>query len=256
MILLLGGTSEGTSIAQKLYEAQKPIVLSTATEYGERIARQGYQGDIIHGKLDLAALKAFCQLREIKRIVDATHPYAKIVSENAILVSRELNISYYRYERPESEVHKAAEEKVEDIIFCDSYSVAGQWVNVHEGNILVTTGSKEIEKLTEVIENKERIFVRLLPVSEQLLKMEALGFLPNQMMALQGPFSVEMNVAMLNKIKAKFLITKESGAAGKTDEKIEAAIRCGVQVIVIRRPIMAYPNIFESIEQLIEQIRD
>ncbi|MBC7959133.1 MAG: precorrin-6A reductase [Vallitaleaceae bacterium] len=254
MMLVLGGTSDGVLIAQKLYEAKKAIVLSTATEYGERIAGLGYEGEIVHGKMDVEALSAFCVERKIERIVDATHPFAKIVSETAIQVCKALNLHYDRYERPESEI-LMTEASTGDILFFDSYEAAGKFVNTREGNILVTTGSKEIEKLTEVIENKARIFVRFLPVSEQLLKMEALGFLPNQMMLLQGPFSVEMNKAMLEKIQAKFLITKESGASGKTDEKIEAARSCGVKSIVIRRPYVAYPNVFKSIEALLEELK-
>ncbi len=254
MMLVLGGTSDSVILAQKLYEAKKAIVLSTATAYGERIAALNYKGDIVHGKMDEEALTHFCQARQIECIVDATHPFAQLVSETAIQVCSQLNLAYYRYERPESDL-LLEDTSTEDLLFCDSYEAAGRFVNAREGNILVTTGSKEIEKLTQVIEDKSRIFVRFLPVSEQLLKMEALGFMPSQMILMQGPFSVELNQGMLEKVGAKFLITKESGASGKTDEKIEAARRCGVQVLVIQRPKVAYPNVYKSIEGLFEQLK-
>lgn len=256
MILLLGGTSDSVLLAQKLYEAKKPVLLSTATEYGERIARERYQGEIVNGKMDGEKLKYFCQKRQIYCIVDATHPYARLVSENAIVVSQALNLSYYRYERPASEALLALGEKTEGIVFFDSYEAAGKWVNEKEGNILITTGSKDIEKLIRPIEDLKRIFLRLLPVSEQLIKMENLGFLPKQLMAMQGPFSVAMNKAMIETIQAKYLITKESGAPGKTDEKIEAARSCGVCVLVIRRPNIIYPNVFESMETVLEQLEN
>ena len=53
---------------------------------------------------------------------------------------------------------------------------------------------------------------------------------------MQGPFSEEFNLALLKEIKADYLVTKESGSYGGFMEKVQAAKRAGVQVIVIKRP--------------------
>ncbi len=53
---------------------------------------------------------------------------------------------------------------------------------------------------------------------------------------MQGPFSVEMNCALLRLTRAGWLVTKESGHAGGFAEKLEAARACKTRTIVIRRP--------------------
>ena len=52
---------------------------------------------------------------------------------------------------------------------------------------------------------------------------------------MQGPFSEEMNRAMLSFTKANILVTKESGPAGGFPEKLSAAKAMGVTVAVLRR---------------------
>ncbi|WP_337810740.1 precorrin-6y C5,15-methyltransferase (decarboxylating) subunit CbiE, partial [Enterocloster sp.] len=54
--------------------------------------------------------------------------------------------------------------------------------------------------------------------------------------AMQGPFSVEMNVAMLHAVGAAWMVTKESGTAGGFEEKALAAGQAGAGLIVIGRP--------------------
>ena len=53
---------------------------------------------------------------------------------------------------------------------------------------------------------------------------------------MQGPFSAEMNEAVLKEFNCRFLVTKDGGRAGGFEEKLEAARRAGAQTVVIRRP--------------------
>ncbi|TCT13792.1 precorrin-6A/cobalt-precorrin-6A reductase [Natranaerovirga pectinivora] len=250
MILLLGGTSDGLKLAKELYAYTKDIIMSTATDYGHLIAEEAFQGKVIWGQMDERELLAFCEAYKINHIIDATHPYAQIISENAIKVCKALNINYWRYERPAS-----IEDNIVNVIWCKDYYEAGEYINKREGNVLVTTGSRHIDKFLEGIENIERVFVRVLPITENIKKLENLKLTPKQIIAIQGPFSMKMNKEMLDHIKAKFLLTKESGTIGHTKEKIEAALHCGVEVIMIKRPLVQYPNVYETIEGLIGAIK-
>ena len=54
-----------------------------------------------------------------------------------------------------------------------------------------------------------------------------LGFKGRNLIAMQGPFSAEMNVALLHQTKAKYFVTKESGKAGGFEEKKKAARETG-----------------------------
>ena len=53
---------------------------------------------------------------------------------------------------------------------------------------------------------------------------------------MQGPFTKELNAALLHQFHIDYMVTKDGGAAGGFAEKAEAAARCGVQRIVLRRP--------------------
>ena len=61
------------------------------------------------------------------------------------------------------------------------------------------------------------------------------GFLPAHLIAMQGPFSQELNVALIKQSGIGVLVTKQSGKSG-FEEKISAAEQTGTDVIVIKRP--------------------
>ena len=63
-----------------------------------------------------------------------------------------------------------------------------------------------------------------------------LGFKGRNLIAMQGPFSAEMNVALLHQTKAKYFVTKESGKAGGFEEKKKAARETGAVLVVVGRP--------------------
>lgn len=253
MILLLGGTSESRILATKLKELSLDVILSTATEYGEILAANRFDGKIIHGAMDEQSMRAFCHINQIKVIVDATHPFAQIVSKTAMDVSHSLDLEYLRFERPSS--HVIEEVNDNSVHIFNNFIEACSWLNTTKGNILVTTGSKDVGIIVDSIHQKERLFVRFLPVSEQILKMEKLGLKPNQLIAMQGPFSLEMNKAMIRAVNATALLTKESGPQGYVDEKILAAKECGIEVGIIKRSQIKYPNLFSDIDLLVRYMQ-
>ena len=83
----------------------------------------------------------------------------------------------------------------------------------------------------------ERLYVRVLPVLASLEKTAALGIPARHVIAMQGPFSKELNVALIREFGIQTLVTKASGAVGGFWEKIEAAQECGCEAVVIRRPV-------------------
>ena len=54
---------------------------------------------------------------------------------------------------------------------------------------------------------------------------------------MQGPFSEELNRALIRQLGTSVLVTKASGRAGGFEEKIRAARACGNTVVVIHRPV-------------------
>ena len=76
----------------------------------------------------------------------------------------------------------------------------------------------------------------MLPTLAGITACEAAGIPHRNIIAMQGPFTLELNVALLRQFAIAAMVTKDGGAAGGFAEKTEAAARCGVQLIVLRRP--------------------
>jgi precorrin-6A/cobalt-precorrin-6A reductase len=50
------------------------------------------------------------------------------------------------------------------------------------------------------------------------------------------------------------MITKESGKVGSVDEKLEAALECGIETIMIARPNVNYQNVHSSFDDVISDL--
>ena len=89
---------------------------------------------------------------------------------------------------------------------------------------------------TQIKDYKERCYARVLSTQEAVAEAVRLGFEGKHLIAMQGPYSEEMNLAILNHVNAAYFVTKESGGAGGFEEKKSAARKAGAKLIVIARP--------------------
>ena len=83
----------------------------------------------------------------------------------------------------------------------------------------MTTGSKELRAFASLKHCGERVFARVLPSPQALEACREAGILPSRILAMQGPFSAELNAAMIRQTGAAWLVTKESGRAGGFEEE-------------------------------------
>ena len=83
---------------------------------------------------------------------------------------------------------------------------------------------------------KQAVSVVLLSCCLALAACESAGIPHRNIIAMQGPFTREVNEAILRMFSIRYLVTKESGEAGGFPEKAEAAEHTGVTLLVIRRP--------------------
>ncbi len=102
---------------------------------------------------------------------------------------------------------------------------------------ILTCGSKEMKVFTSLPDFQNRIYARILPEPSILQKCIDLGFKPTNMICIQGPFSRDLNLAMMKHIGAEILVTKDSGPTGGYLDKLEASKMLGIKVIVIGRPL-------------------
>ena len=159
-------------------------------------------------------------------VVDATHPYADQATQNIARACAAAQKPCYRLLRPGGS-HEGC------VVVKDARQAAA-YLKDKEGNVLLTTGSKDLTAFKNM--DVSRLYPRVLPTHDSLKQCEALGVPQKNIICMQGPISARMNAAMLAEIEAKFLVTKDSGSAGGYREKLDAAAQAGAEVIVIGRP--------------------
>jgi precorrin-6A/cobalt-precorrin-6A reductase len=216
--------------------------VSTATEYGGELLKD-YKYKVLNTKpLDLDGLEEGIIKNKINILVDASHPYAEVVTKNALLVCQKLNITYARYERPRTFL---SEDK--HVIRVKDYDELYLKIRDVKGTILNTTGSKNIDKFIEMNLNN-RIVHRVLPSVTVMEKCFSLGVKTEDIIAIKGPISYELNCGFIKEYDAKAIILKDSGVQGGTEDKIRAAIDMDIIAIVIDRKNQCTRNAFNSEE--------
>lgn len=244
-IYLFAGTSEGRLCGEFISESGLSADVFVATEYGKEVLPE-QPGLAIHkGRLDEAEMEV--QLTKGGLVIDATHPYAREVSANLKAACQKRQARYLRLLRP------SGKGDLSGCVMVESAAAAAQWLQNKDGNVLLTTGSKELSAFANVKGFAERFYVRVLPSEEVFCKCRELGLKPGRIIAMQGPFSTELNAALLRQVKASYLVTKDAGREGGFPEKLAAARQCGATPVVIARPEEAGLTL-EQVEEELRQI--
>ena len=230
-ILIFAGTTEGRKLSESLAASGINHTLCVATEYGEIVLKENSFMTVHRGRMDEEQIREFIQNGKFEAVVDATHPYANIVTNNIKSAMEEMNIPYLRLKR---ELNTS--QKEENVTYFETNEACAKELEEIQGNILLTTGSKELKKYCVSEDVKSRLFVRVLPGMESLSLCMEQGIKGKQIIAMQGPFTTEMNEAMIRQYGISCLITKQSGTSGGYYEKLEAAKKTGISVFVIGHP--------------------
>ena len=225
-ICIFAGTTEGHLLAERLCGIYD-LTLCVATEYGE-ILLEGLPDIRVHaGRMKEDEMEAFLREGSFARVVDATHPYAALVTENIRAAAEKAGLPLLRVLREK----EAAEGP---LLRVGSMKEAAALLAEREGNILLTTGSKDLPDF--VLPDMSRVWARVLPLASSLEACEKAGIETAHIFAAQGPFSRAVNKALLEMSGARYLVTKDSGRIGGFAEKIEAASEMGITPVVIGRP--------------------
>ena len=273
-IWIFGGTTEGRLLAEYCSREKIEAWVNVASEYGEELLQEelmesGNAGNqdlnhntclakknlktvqassvikVLRGRMDRYQMEEFIRNQGIHLVIDATHPHARLVSEEIQEACGRTGVRLERCLRAEGEQNKAR-----DWVEVDSIQEAVSFLSSVSGVIFATTGSKELEALCQIPDYQKRVYARVLPTSNVLKKCEKLGITGSHLIAMQGPFSTEMNTLFLRETKAEWLLTKDSGRAGGFQEKVEAARENGTRVVVIRRPEENGISLEEAMEVL------
>ena len=248
LLWLFSGTSDGNRIAFDLIVKNYPVKVFVATQYGKKVASKTLPLEVIEtGRLNPDQISERAKIEKPSQMIDATHPYAQEISKNLIHFCQSEQIPYLRYERPEETIEG------ENIYFADSVNQAAEKAKALGKKILLTLGSKNIESfLSETL--KDNIYIRMLPDPSLIEHVLSKGVSPDRIIAIQGPFSHLMNRTMMEDFSIDCLVTKSSGNEGGILQKVSAAIELKIPVIIIKRPEMDYPVVFQNENKLIKHI--
>ena len=218
-ILILGGTGEARELAGRL------VALGHAGHHvaGRADERADAAWRAISGLANSAAsagLVGYLQARGFDLLVDATHPYAGLISINAVAASERTKIPLVRFMRP-------------------AWPEDADWLNVTDleaaakalpsgATAMITTGHEGLS--TFLARDDCTLVIRLIEPPEMILPRHA------RLILGRPPYSVAGEKALMQREAITHLVSKNSGGA-QTAAKLEAAKALGVDVIMIARPV-------------------
>jgi len=243
MILLLGGTSETVAIAEALVAKGHAMLVSTATTMPLRgQLPEGVRTR--NGMLDEQGIENLIRNEKITAVVDATHPYAEAVSQNAYMACQAVGVPYLAYERPGH--------GMEGVQWAATHAQAAELACSFNKSVFLTIGVRNLAPYVAAARQRGlALRARVLNHPDSLVACHEAGLSDSEILCADGPFTVEENIRHLRGFGV--LVTKESGEAGGVDTKVEAARQCGCEVVVIERPKRPMPG-YTSVEALVQAI--
>lgn len=244
-IAVFSGTGEGRQLAEWVTERnmESDFTFFVATEYGGEMMKDLKDIHVHEGRLTPEDMDVLFRAEGFSLVVDATHPYATKVTEN-IRKSCEGIIPYVRLFREPDDSH------IDDLQVVEDITAAAELLNCFDDKVLLTTGSKEINKFSSVKDKKRRLIARVLPTIESLNLCFNAGIENKNIIAMQGPFTKEMNIATMNQYGCSVLVTKDTGTMGGFHDKA-SLVELGYKVIIIKRPTNETGLTFEQVKERI-----
>ncbi len=246
-VFIFSGTTEGRRLSEAIANKGIDVHVRVATEYGAEAMDFSDGIDVKVGSCGgVEGIGNVIRELGCDMVIDATHPYALNITAHIKEACENTSVRYVRLKRSESDVD------YDRIVRVRTVDEAVDYLINTEGNILASTGSNDIASYTRIPDYKERVTARVLSTKESMEKCMNFGFSGKNLICAQGPFSEETNYATLKQIDARYLVTKDSGTVGGYEDKIRAAKRAGVTVILVERPKeegLSYDEVIDIIEK-------
>lgn len=218
-VLILGGTGEARELAAGLRAAGTDVLSSLAGRTRQPRLPDGPVHTGGFGGAD--GLAAFLRDEAITHLIDATHPFADVITANAALAARDADVPRLVLRQPAWQPDPSWDTAAD-------ISAAAETVRAWPGEaVFLTTGRRELGAFAA--DDGHRFLVRAVDPPE--------GPVPPRMTLIlsRGPYPVEGESALLRDHQISLLVTKNSGGS-MTAAKLQAARDLGVQVVMVRRP--------------------
>ncbi len=226
-VLIFGGTPESREIARMLRRRGRQVVISVPTEYARSLLPTGINCHV--GRLELPEMLEYVRQVAPHRIIDATHPYAFLASQNIRHAAEELGI-------PCEQTHF---DNIDD-----AWRDAVEWVDDHDkllaavvreqGNILLGIGRDPILPIPAE-KDPQRLFPRITPLPESVAACLEAGFLKSNIIAMDGPFSKTLTMALFDDKNITAVVVRDATDKSYLHEMVVPALERGYHVIMYGR---------------------
>jgi precorrin-6A/cobalt-precorrin-6A reductase len=239
-LLILGGTSEAAKLAEAAvarFGKEMKVVTSLA---GRTRFPRPLPGKVrIGGFGGSDGLAAFLAEQKVDGVIDATHPFAAIISRNGAKACKIAGVPRLMLSRP-----KWKEEKGDDWRRVIDLAAAAELLPSLSKRPFLTVGRQGLQPFAHCTE--QHFVVRLLEKPQSALPLEDC-----EVVVGRPPFSVVDEVSLFEKYGIDALVTKESGGA-VTESKIVAARRLKLPVVLIERPALPEGEKVETVNACLD----
>lgn len=237
-VLVLGGTTEASRLAQALADAQVDAIFSYAGRTESPLpqplpVRVGGFGGV-------DGLCTWLREQRISHVVDATHPFAAQMSRNAVDACAATGIPLLALERPAWQAQVGDHwQHVPDI------ASAAQVLPKAPSRIFLAIGRQHVEPF--LARSPHWFLLRLVDASLALPPERG------RIVLARGPFTVAADTALLQQHRITHIVAKNSGGSG-AESKLHAARALGLPVILIDRPAIPPRPTVARVEQVLQWI--
>ena len=242
-LLILGGTTEATALAHHIAKTDVKAIISYAGRV-ERIRPQPIEKRI-GGFGGVEGLARYITENQISHIIDATHPFAAQMSQNAYDACQKTQTPLAALTRPAWEQQPGDNwHHVADI---SGAVEALEKLSDKKRRIMLAIGRMHIDQFTGLA--RHFYLLRLVDAPETMP-----DFTDFAVEVSRGPFTFDADKKLLELHHIDLVISKNAGGKGAY-AKIEAARALGLEVIMIDRPNLPSRDELHSPEDVLNWLK-
>lgn len=226
-VLIFGNTKEARDTAAILRRRGRQVIFSVVSEYAKSLLPLGTLCHV--GRLNGEEMLAFIRETNPHRIIDATHPYAVLASQNIRQSAEALNIAYERVHF--ADIDNAWRDAVE---WVDSHEAMVASIVREKGNMLLGIGRDPLMKLP-LDTDMGRLYPRITPTPEAVAACLELGYLRQNIIAMDGPFSKMLTMALFDEKNITSVVVRDATDKSYLHEMVVPALERGYHVIMYGR---------------------
>ena len=251
-VWILSGTSDGPVIVNKLLELNYVVFVSVVTHKASRSYSENSKLHIITGKLnDSSAIINFIEKNKINYVIDATHPFALIISKNLNEACKKIKKPFLAFER------KSEIKSFKNFYYINSLKDINK-EGLENKNILLAIGSRLLnETASYYLKWGANVFTRVIPTHESISKAFA-SCIKNSNIAILEPSKKKGNILekkLCDYWKIDYILCRDSGSYAQMNWE-EIVYESDIKLFLVKRPKLKFKNplIFFEYDELINQI--